>query len=74
MKTVKEIKKELKGLGLFETLQVGNQVIMKCTSDYAMRHAGDESDPMRDYSAYVYGFKLKWVINSLLSDKLIKEA
>ena len=74
MKTVKEIRKELKGLGLFETLQVGNCVIMKCTSDYAIKDARDESDPMTDYSAYVYGFKLKWVINSLLSDKLIKEA
>ena len=74
MKTTKEVRKELKELGLFETLQVGNCVIMRCTCDYAIKNVNDEDDPMRDYSAYTYGFKLKWVIDSLLADKLIKEA
>ena len=73
MKTVKELRKELKELNLFEELTIGNLVIQKCTSDYAVRNVGTESDMMRDYSAYTYGFKLKWVIDMCISEHLVKE-
>lgn len=74
--TVKEFRKNLKDMKEYtETLSIGDDVIMKTTSGYAVRGKEDYDDPMTDYNAYVYGFKVKWLVERYLNDGLlIKES
>lgn len=72
--TKKELRKKLRNLKpYFEELQVGKNVIIKTSSSYAVRNKDDYDDPMTDYSAYIYGWKEKWIIDMALREKAITE-
>ena len=70
--TRKELRKKLRNLKpYFEELEIGNNVIIKTGSSYAVRNKDDHDDPMTDYSAYIYGFKESWVINMCERENLL---
>lgn len=72
--TKKELRTKLRNLKpYFEELQVGKNVIIKTGSSYAVRNKDDYDDPMTDYSAYIYGWKEKWIIDMALREKAITE-
>lgn len=72
--TKKEFKNKLRNLQPYiEELKIGDDVIIKTTTGYGIRNVDDFDDPMTDYSAYVYGFKEKWLIERYLNQGILKE-
>lgn len=69
--TIKEIRKEMRemnknGETLSKILVVeGWGQIQKIGSRYAVCGMVDDSDPMTDYSAWTYGMKEKWILDSI---------
>ena len=63
-RTSTELRKQLKSLEPYtQELQVGNRVIVNTGGGrYGVRNKDDYDDPMTDYSAYVYGFNAKSII------------
>lgn len=61
--TIKEFRKKLRNLQPYiEELIIGNDVIIKTGTSYGVRNINDFDDPITDYSAYIYGYKEKWLI------------
>ncbi|MEI3530105.1 MAG: hypothetical protein V8Q75_03395 [Bacilli bacterium] len=72
--TKKEFKNKLRNLQPYiEELKISDDVIIKTTTGYGIRNVDDFDDPMTDYSAYVYGFKEKWLIERYLNQGILKE-
>ncbi len=70
--TIKELRVKLRSLKLyFEELTIGDNVIIKTSTSYAVRNKDDYNDSMTDYSAYIYGWKEKEIINMCLRENLI---
>lgn len=73
-KTSSELRKELRNLKPYrDDLILGDRAIMKTSSSYGVRSVNDHDDPMTDYSAYIYGFKEKWIIDRALNEKKIMQ-
>ncbi len=69
---VKEFRQKLRNLKPYiEELKIGNDVIIKTSTSYGVRDVNDYDDPMTDYSAFVYGFKEKWLIEKYLNEGLL---
>lgn len=75
-KSVKELRKAMRNMQPYsEEIRIGNRVISKTSNGYAVRNKDDYDDPMTDYSAYVYGFKEKWIIDEAVkNNELINES
>ena len=72
-KTSSELRKELRSLTPYrDDLILGDRAIMKTSSSYGVRGINDHNDPMTDYSAYIYGFKEKWIVDRAINEKRIK--
>lgn len=67
--SIKEIRKAMRGLeSHFETLSIeGVGQIRKTGKSYAYGPTpeNDDSDSMRDYSAWTYGWKEKWILEDI---------
>lgn len=65
VRTSTELRKQLKALEPHsQELQVGDRVIISTGGGkYGVRNKDDFDDPMTDYSAYVYGFNAKSIID-----------
>lgn len=66
--TIKEIRKQMRGLKEFETMTVaGYGQIQKIGKGYAVGPLAedDDSNIYTDYSAWVYGWKEAWVLDSI---------
>lgn len=66
--TIKEIRKQLRGLEVGETVLVpGWGQVQKIGSSYAIGPVPekDDSDPMHDYSAWCYGWKESWILDNI---------
>lgn len=74
--TIKEIRKAMRNLNkdggtLSEIIVVeGFGQIQKIGNSYAIgpMPEDDDSDPMTDYSAWSYGWKEKWILDSIRSE------
>lgn len=75
-RTSTELRKQIKELEPYtEELQVGNRVIINTGGGrYGVRNVGDEDDPMTDYSAYVYGFNAKSIIQRAREQGIVTDA
>lgn len=75
-RTSSELRKQIKELEPYtEELQVGNRVIINTGGGrYGVRNVGDEDDPMTDYSAYVYGFNAKSIIQRAREQGIVTDA
>ena len=72
--TTSELRKKLRSMVPYkEELVLGNNVIVKTSNGYGIRNINDHDDPMTDYSAYVYGFKEKWIIERARKNGLLKD-
>lgn len=69
--TIKEIRKAMRAMNkngetLSKILVVeGWGQIQKIGSRYAVCGMVDDSDPLTDYSAWVYGMKESWILDSI---------
>ena len=79
-RTATELRKQLKALEPYtQELQVGDRVIVNTGGGrYGVRNKDDYDDPMTDYSAYVYGFNAKSIIerareNGIVVDKPVSK-
>lgn len=71
-KTSSELRKELRNLKPYQDdLILGDRAIMKTSSSYGVRGVDDHDDPMTDYSAYIYGYKEKWIVDRAINEKRI---
>ena len=71
-KTSSELRKELRNLKPYrDDLILGDRAIMKTSSSYGVRGVDDHDDPMTDYSAYIYGYKEKWIVDRAINEKRI---
>ncbi len=71
-KTSSELRKELRNLRPYnDDLILGDRAITKTSSGYGVRSVNDHDDPMSDYSAYVFGFKEKWIVDRAINEKRI---
>lgn len=61
--TALELKRVLRKLNRNDTVQIGDNVVMKTSSGYAVRAIWDEDDFMTDYHAYIDGWKESWIVN-----------
>ncbi len=72
--TTSELRKKLRSMIPYkEELVLGNNVIVKTSNGYGIRNINDHDDLMTDYSAYVYGFKEKWIIERARKNGLLKD-
>lgn len=70
--TVKEARKTLRELENLKSVVIGNNVIEKIGTTYAVASVNDESDLMTDYDKFTYGFKLKWIIDMLVRENAVE--
>ena len=69
--TIKEIRKAMRAMNKNgETLSEIHEVegwgqIQKIGSRYAVCGMVDDSDPLTDYSAWTYGMKESWILDSI---------
>ncbi len=66
--SIKEIRKALRGLEKFETLLIeGIGQVKKIGKSYAYGPLpeDDDTDLMRDYDAWSYGWKESWILNDV---------
>ena len=75
-RTSSELRKQIKELEPHtQELQIGNRVVKNIGGGkYAVRNVGDEDDPMTDYSAYVYGFNAKMIIQNAREQGIVTDA
>ena len=67
--TIKEVRKAMRALASGETLLVpGWGQIQKLGHGYAIGPLpeNDDSDLMRDYTAWTYGWREKWVLDDIV--------
>ena len=73
--TVADVRKELRNMQSWsDEKQYGDMVITKTgNTGYHVRNVADESDPMTDYFAGVYGVKEKQVLNMLQEKGIVEK-
>lgn len=72
--SVQDLRKAMRNMKPYEEeIQIGGRVITKTSNGYGVRNQYDYDDPMTDYSAYVYGFKEKWIIDEAVKKGELKQ-
>lgn len=72
--SVQDLRKAMRNMKPYEEeIQIGGRVITKTSNGYGVRSQYDYDDPMTDYSAYVYGFKEKWIIDEAVKKGELKQ-
>lgn len=71
--TKKEVRKAMRSLQDLEKLHIKSWgQIQKIGKTYAICGEVDDSDPMRDYSAWSYGWKESWILDTLTREGVLE--